>query len=631
MIYKNLSKNKILIVTVVIFSFTIQFVFGQSFTDVSINHWAHNHINKLSQNNIIGGFPNATFKPNDSVSKVQMIVMIYNLVNRFDNVENIDRVVERQKYILDALRVDVYAPWAKNALAYALDAEIINYEELNRFFSQGTQTNATREEVSIYLSRALNKGKEYSKVIALPYIDTELIRASNVKYIDFLLNKGILNSNGDGYGRFNPNNTISRAEIASMLSKSFDYLVDNSHKNNLNNGINSDNRNVITEKKLTMKSGVIEFIDNNSILIKFDGNETKLFQRNTDVEIFVNGKKSIFNQLPLKQQANVTFTDEYKLVKIETTTSFIPDIEGIFNAVTPNVGFDLVVLRNGATNNTQTLKAYHRTKVQLDGANVSLNQLKSGDMIKLKVSGQDIDEIVATSKIKTYQGILQKRVESLQKPLITLNISGESITIEAKPDVRVRRNGGSNLVTNLKVGDVITLSTEYEKAVNIQATSVITRNVGRIEAINILKDSSSITILNDNKSETYNIDSSVYVKVNNIEKDLYDLRLDQIIEIVLENDEIIAIESRDDLNRTQINGTVSSIDIGSKYFVLEYLDRSTNKIVFKTVYYTNNTRITSSLAQVPISIYTLRVADQVFVIGDEKFNKFTADRVLLID
>ena len=48
----------------------------QTFPDVSSNYWAYDKINYLTQREIIFGYENGTFGPNDSITRLQAVSMI---------------------------------------------------------------------------------------------------------------------------------------------------------------------------------------------------------------------------------------------------------------------------------------------------------------------------------------------------------------------------------------------------------------------------------------------------------------------------------------------------------------------------------------------------------------------------
>ena len=46
------------------------------FDDVSLNHWAYSSIQKMKEKELINGFPDGSFRPNNSVSRAEYAKML---------------------------------------------------------------------------------------------------------------------------------------------------------------------------------------------------------------------------------------------------------------------------------------------------------------------------------------------------------------------------------------------------------------------------------------------------------------------------------------------------------------------------------------------------------------------------
>lgn len=76
-----------------------------SFSDVSPNHWAYKSIKELSQEyNILGGFPDGTFRGNRNITRYEAAAMIAQLVRKFDEVASKTKGGLLTKATLDKLK-----------------------------------------------------------------------------------------------------------------------------------------------------------------------------------------------------------------------------------------------------------------------------------------------------------------------------------------------------------------------------------------------------------------------------------------------------------------------------------------------------------------------------------------------
>lgn len=620
----------VLMICIIIFA-NISTAYGaQYFTDVKNDHWAKNFIDRLTELGIVKGFADATFRPNDPVSKTAAISMIYQMLGKAGKLENIEGLVDKHQKTLEKTGIHTYAAWAKPAIAYALEKNIVHEDELKTFFKDGKNAEARRIDVAIFLGKALSGNNLLnSSITILPFTDADFISSTAAKYVSYLIDRGIINKNGDHMGRFNPNHSISRAEICTMIALGYSQISDGKTVA-INPGPKLDSVAVVPKDEA--REGNISYLDSitKTMLVKFVDGNTQLFHISNGVEINLNGIAGTYNDLQTNQEVVVHLNEGKTLTKIEVK-NFVPNMEAVLNAVVPNTGFTLLVVRENTTNTMKSLKAFGSTKVELNGLPSSLDKLKSGDILKLKVDGQNVLGIVATSKTKYYQGTIEEVIHSFDTKALKIKVNDELKVFSIDPSVKVIKNSVSKNLSDLKKGDIATITTEYDTIVDIKANSVFSKVNGKIKSITIAKPNSLITILTGAEEKMYPIDNGIRVTINNSSKALYDLRIDQLVELELENDNVIVIAARDDLTQKQLSGVVTDINTSSKIIKIQYYDATELKIITKTIMYKTETKVMSTKFQIAIGIANLKVNDQVIIIGEEVEGNFTADRIMIVD
>ena len=60
---------------------------NSTFADVSENHWATKFIAKAAQKGWVSGYPDGTFKPNQNITKVEVVSSTNRILNRYADVE----------------------------------------------------------------------------------------------------------------------------------------------------------------------------------------------------------------------------------------------------------------------------------------------------------------------------------------------------------------------------------------------------------------------------------------------------------------------------------------------------------------------------------------------------------------
>ena len=69
-------KRKIFLCAVALTLFSFSICFAVEFSDVSKEHWAYEYINKLSNDGVINGFEDGSFRPSETLTKAQFIKLM---------------------------------------------------------------------------------------------------------------------------------------------------------------------------------------------------------------------------------------------------------------------------------------------------------------------------------------------------------------------------------------------------------------------------------------------------------------------------------------------------------------------------------------------------------------------------
>ncbi len=132
------------------------------FPDVPTTHWAYNAIQTAYRGGFLSGFNDGTFQPNANLTRTQSLVAISNGLKLTDG--DINRL---SSYYDDASQI---ATWAKPSIANAtINNLVANYPNKRNFRAN---ENTTRGEVSVTLYRALvkqNRATDYKNSYLITY------------------------------------------------------------------------------------------------------------------------------------------------------------------------------------------------------------------------------------------------------------------------------------------------------------------------------------------------------------------------------------------------------------------------------------------------------------------------------
>lgn len=198
------SSNKILIKVVDPISSGYDNISGHEksrFFDTG-GHWAQKYIDILADNDIISGFEDGSFKPNEKVTLEQAVKMIVNasILIPVKEEKNIDYWV---------------SPWAAPYVEQA--SPILNKEHYSSGFI-GTYY-ATRAEIIDMVGLAINSPAKSNLNV---FQDVKNIPDWAIENFETLHAKGIIE--GDDFNKINPKNHITRAELSKIIAIAFNFI-----------------------------------------------------------------------------------------------------------------------------------------------------------------------------------------------------------------------------------------------------------------------------------------------------------------------------------------------------------------------------------------------------------------------
>ncbi|EHS58008.1 S-layer domain protein [Paenibacillus sp. Aloe-11] len=113
-------------------------------SDIS-SHWAKEAIEKLASAGVLGGYGDGTFKPNQTISREEMAIILSRIVN----LDGVDKEDSKGNFP----DISIASPYATNAIKDVAEAGIINGKSNGAFDPHG---NATRAEALTIVLNALN-------------------------------------------------------------------------------------------------------------------------------------------------------------------------------------------------------------------------------------------------------------------------------------------------------------------------------------------------------------------------------------------------------------------------------------------------------------------------------------------
>ena len=197
-----------LVTTILLWLAGTQIAAAQTFSDVPTNHWAHSYVETLAANGITAGCGNGNYCPEDSVNRAQMAVFLERGMNGSDYVPP----AASGNVFLDVGAGDFAANFIEQLYNDGITAGCGN----NNYCSG---VEVTRGQMAVFLLRA-KYGAGYAPSAATGVFNDVDLGYWAASWIEALAAEGITAGCGDGI--YCPDATVSRAQMAVFLVRTFD-------------------------------------------------------------------------------------------------------------------------------------------------------------------------------------------------------------------------------------------------------------------------------------------------------------------------------------------------------------------------------------------------------------------------
>jgi hypothetical protein len=187
------------------------------FTDVK-SHWAENAIYHLAGMGITAGYADGTFKPEEQVTRYEIAAMMVRLLQSAPAAAG-DTQSVRERFA-DAGDIP---GWALEAAAVALREGLISGSPRpDGTFSFDGSRQVSRAELAVMMARVIENKLGQAAPKALDFADRELIPGWAGNAVGIVYIRGIAGGYPDG--TFRAENSVTRAEAASMISRLADQV-----------------------------------------------------------------------------------------------------------------------------------------------------------------------------------------------------------------------------------------------------------------------------------------------------------------------------------------------------------------------------------------------------------------------
>nr|WP_312576476.1 S-layer homology domain-containing protein [Sedimentibacter sp.] len=578
---KNKIFMKILSITVLLTMIFTTAANAVTFNDIS-DHWAKDYIIKVANNGIVTGYDDGTFKPENSVTVLEALVMMSRLYDIDDDIK--DQIVDEYKPVLEDMSNAEDYSWAFESLSVDIELGIVSQSGLETMFKdKSIAQKASKEEICVLLTKAMMLSDEAKnlKVYTLPFKDVASIATSARPYIYVMYDKSIVK--GDTKENINPKDYITRAVMATMLDRAYEYIDENDIEPELS-----------TYDPTTEISGIITDVTEGDVesyvYITNDNNDTTIVRVDSDTKIRLNDKSSVISKIK-KDMLITCEINEQRIARTLNVDSLTKIVKGKISYVAYTSPAKITIIDEDDDKVTYNVPS-DNMKIYLDGKETDLKNLVEKDLISLRIKDDVLYQIDSTSRIQKYEGKITA-IDYTNLPIkltmLTTN-DNKSMTFEYSNDVEVTRNGNDSSFDQIRIGDTVTVTAEYGEMILINTNAAEAELSGTIKEI-LIASQNKIKIANSSGTiKEYPVSNNVQINIGSKNATIYDLRLGYQVNVNTSGDEIVTIEAAEIQTAKSFSGKVVFVNVDDKLIMMQNIkDNGQTELVYVRVL--NSTKI----------------------------------------
>ncbi len=525
--------------------------------------WARDAIESMTDSGIIKGYDDNTFKPEQSVSKIESLILMARVAG-VDEAEN-------EKYVsaaVDTYKNDLllYNTTYKREVSYLLYKGVLEKEDLPLYVAdEEAGTALKRYESAILLTKLLwnNDVGSSTTQTTLPFLDAADIPASAKPYVGYAVTNGLMN--GMDGNLFSPMGEVTRAQMASLLYR------------------------VIENFSVTVVRGSMISYDTEKkeIKIKDTNDMSKAYTLTAKALVRLDGASTDAGSIPVGADVvvNIEKSGTVRLVEALSPTS-LETVSGIYSKYQNASGKTVVYITDPNTSEASQYPLASSVAIYRGGsANKTVADLQAGDYVTLTLQNESIIEIRAEDKTATASGTVED-IQLLPEYKITVK-NGSSLTeYTVDSEVSVKRNGSFTNLSAVLAGDTVSLTLTYGVITSIVATSKSQTVEGSIVQIVIDTEDPMITVRQTSGTETeYHLKNTADITRNSTAADVYDLRLGDTVTVKIEGSTVVSITVSAVGDNSTITGVVEYVNTSYGYIKLvdvnELIFVSKAKVTYK--------------------------------------------------
>lgn len=529
-----------------------------TFPDIQ-SHWAKSYIEAMTAAGMFKGYEDGNFKPENQLTTAEALALCARTVG-LDSSTISDITTDYYDTVKTTLNNE--QTWFYQEFSICLATGILTTSDLKSLYQSGDLTDPiAKEDLAVYLVRAMQLGPMAERLTSYPltFDDASSISADAKPSVYLLHVYGIVE--GDEFNNFSPKLNVTRAVMATMLTRAIAYMQAHGTSPDLPEYTDYAFRQGVISSVSTT-NGVIQLSLNSDLTGAAIGTVTLP----ANVKIYENNMETTSSALKNGRHARVCLDSSGTPFavrvsgELETFTATVNGIDGKNVAVTAD-GTGRLLTMDRFTQVQIGTKTTGDYSIVDSGANYTTAVCKLDDQGRLVA-------IQFTGGTSTVEGILsdytKASTSSANATIQLIGFDGVTRTYTIPSDATITVDGlVDSLSSSLK--DSYVILRLLDEDASVQSVSVDTKSnyvQGVIKSVDSSDDTISITRLSNDRTATYDVTSSAVITYDGETTRLKDLDKNDFVTILLnESDDATMIQAYPSSTTTE--GTISERTFGS--------------------------------------------------------------------
>ncbi|WP_417094186.1 S-layer homology domain-containing protein [Intestinimonas timonensis] len=529
-----------------------------TFPDIQ-NHWAKSYIEAMTAAGMFKGYEDGNFKPENQLTTAEALALCARTIG-LDSSTTMDIATDYYDTVKTTLNNE--QTWFYQEFSICLATGILTTADLKSLYQSGDLTDPiAKEDLAVYLVRAMQLGPMAERLTSYPltFDDASSISADAKPSVYLLHVYGIVE--GDEFNDFSPKLNVTRAVMATMLTRAIAYMQAHGTSPDLPEYTDYAFRQGVISSVSTT-NGVIQLSLNSDLTGAAIGTVTLP----ANVTIYENNMETTSSALKNGRHARVCLDSSGTPFavrvsgELETFTATVNGIDGKNVAVTAD-GTGRLLTMDRFTQVQIGTKTTGDYSIVESGANYTTAVCKLDDQGRLVA-------IQFTGGTSTTEGIFadytKSSTSSANATIQLIGFDGVTRTYTIPSDATITVDGlVDSLSSSLK--DSYVILRLLDEDASVQSVSVDTKSnyvQGVIRSVDSSDDTISITRLSNDRNATYDVTSSAVITYDGKTTRLRDLDKNDFVTILLnESDDATMIQAYPSSTTTE--GTISERTFGS--------------------------------------------------------------------